>query len=174
MQIQQEHVDRIASVLDMLEADFRERDEAFIAKSKAKELLVRGLIFIIVLVALVNIYFVNHLRGEVSAMTDAMGEMNSHFGSISKRMDNLTGTVTDMRQTVRMLPIVTAQMNEIAGLVESIDGDVDVIQGVIFDTDRRIGTMGIDIQDMSLRFRGLNGIVGGIGRDVEEMARPVP
>ena len=174
MQIQQEHVDRIASVLDKLEADYLERDEAFVAQSKTKELLVRSLIFVIVLVALVNIYFVNYLREEVSAMTEAMVEMNAHFGSVSTRMENLTGTVTDMRQWVRMLPIVSAQMDEIAGLVENIDGDVEDIQGVIFDTDVRIGNMGIDMHDMSLRFRGLNGIVGGIGRDVEQMALPIP
>jgi hypothetical protein len=174
MQLQQEHVDRIAGLLDKLETDFLERDEAFIARSKTKEMIVRGLILIIVLVALVNIYFVNYLREEVSAMTDAMVEMNNHFGSVSTRMDNLTVTVTDMRQWVRMLPIVSAQMNEIAGLVESIDGDVEVIQGVIFDTDQRIGTMGADMQDMSMRFRGLNNIVGGMRRDVEEMARPIP
>lgn len=107
-------------------------------------------------------------------MTDAMVEMNSHFGSVSTRMDNLTGTVSDMRQWVRMLPIVSAQMNEIAGLVENIDGDVEGIQGVMYDTDRRIGNMGMDMHDMSMRFRGLNGIVGGMGRDVEQMARPIP
>jgi hypothetical protein len=103
-----------------------------------------------------------------------MVEMNAHFGSVSTRMENLTGTVTDMRQWVRMLPIVSAQMNEIAGLVENIDGDVAGIEDVIFDTDRRIGTMGADMQDMSMRFRGLNSIVGGMRRDVEEMARPIP
>jgi hypothetical protein len=174
MQIQQEHVDRLASVLDKLEADYLERDEAFIAQSKTKELMVRSLIFVIVLVALVNIYFVNYLREEVSAMTEAMVEMNSHFGSVSKRMDNLTGTVSHMRQWVRMLPIVSAQMDEIAGLVENIDGDVEGIQGVMYDTNRRIGNMGMDMQDMSIRFRGLNGIVGGMGRDVEQMALPIP
>jgi hypothetical protein len=174
MQIQQEHVDRIASVLDKLEVDFVERDEAFLRQSRTRELFVRGLIFVIVLVALVNIYFVNYLREEVSAMTDAMIEMNTHFGSVSQRMDNLTGTVTEMRQSVRMLPIVSAQMNEIAGRVENIDGDVAGIQDVIFDTNHRIGNMGVDMQDMSLRFRSLNGIVGGIGRDVEQMALPIP
>lgn len=174
MQLQQEHVERIAAVLDKLEVDFLERDEAMLAKSKTKELWIRGLILVIVLVALVNIYFVNYLREEVSAMTETMVEMNNHFGSVSTRMENLTGTVTDMRQWVRLLPIVSAQMNEIAGLVENIDVDVAGIEDVIFDTDQRIGTMGADIQDMSLRFRGLNNVVGGMRRDVEEMARPIP
>jgi len=174
MQIQPEHVDRIARVLDKIEADFVERDEAFSQTAKAKELLVRGLIFLTVLVALINIYFVNNLREEVSAMTTAMVEMNSHFGSVSVRMDNLTITVHDLGKRVRMLPIVADQMNEIADLVQNLDGDVHQIEGVISTTGQRIGAMGLDMQDMSMRFRKLNDIVAGMGRDVDHMARPVP
>jgi hypothetical protein len=56
-----EHLEHLSEVLENLEADLAEREEAFGERARGKELLIRVLIFVTVLIALVNLYFVNDL-----------------------------------------------------------------------------------------------------------------
>jgi methyl-accepting chemotaxis protein len=169
-----EHVDHLSEVLENLEADLAEREEAFGERVRGKELVIRVLIFVTVLIALVNLYFVNDLTEEVKAMTQAMNEMNEHFGAVSGRMGSITDTVDTMNDTVHMLPIVAAQMREIAGYTGSLSSDVARIRVSADSVETRVGQLEADTRDMALRFRRVNRSVGQIGADVDQMARPLP
>lgn len=169
-----QHLDNLYEALENLEADLNEREESFGKQARGKELLIRLLIMVTVIIALINVYFVNDLTEEVRSMTRAMNEMNSHFDSVSGRMTNITNTVTSMNETVHMLPIVAAQMNDMAAYSDSMRQDMQRIRESSNGVEQRIQKLDADVLDMAHRFRRLNVSVGRMSIDVDHMSRPVP
>jgi methyl-accepting chemotaxis protein len=174
MNIGPEHVERFSETLENLEADLDKRGEELGERVRGAELVIRILAGVMGLLALANLYFVNDLTEEVKVMIRAMDDMTGHFADVSRRMASMTDTVDAMNDTVRMMPIVAAQIGEISDHVETMRGDVVRMQQITVAVDGRIDTLNGSMLDMAGRFRRVNRSVGAMGQDVEQMARPVP
>ena len=174
MKIGKEHLERLDTALENLEADLEARGEELGEHVQGTERVVGILAAVMGLLALVNLYFVNDLTEEIKEMTRSMEQMTDHFSDVSLRMGSMTQNVDGMRETMGMLPIVAAQMDEISGHVETMGGDVARIRQTTVAVDGRIDLLNRDMLDMAGRFRGVNRNVGLMGRSVEQMSRPVP
>jgi hypothetical protein len=103
-----------------------------------------------------------------------MDEMSGYFARVSVHMGDMRRKVASMTDDVRMVPIVTAQMREIGGHLETMRADVNRMRLSTGAIDERIDGMNLSIADMSGRFRSLNQSIGLMGADVDQMSRAVP
>jgi hypothetical protein len=169
-----EHIERLTETLGHLESDIKRRDDAVRERTRGVDITIRALAGAMGLLALANLYFVNDLTQEVKLMVAALREMTGHFTAVSERMDTMTGTIDGMDRNVALMPVIRDQMHELAGRVDRMGGDVALMRGTAASMDARMDGLNAGIFDMSVRFRGLNRSVSGVGADVDQMARPIP
>ena len=174
MNVGSEHIERLDAVLENLEADLEARGEALGERVRGAELVIRILAAVMGLLALANLYFVNDLTEEIKEMTRSMDQMTDHFSDVSLRMGSMTHSVDSMKDTMGMLPIVAAQMDEISEHVEAMGGDVARIRQTRVAVDERIDLLNRDMLDMAGRFRSVNRSIGVMGRGVGQMSAPIP
>lgn len=160
--------------LTRLEEDLAARSEAMTRRARGVGALIRGLALAMGVLALANLYFVNALTQEVKLMILALQEMTGHFGNVSERMQTMTGTIDAMDRSVALMPVIRDQMREIGEQVDRMAGDVAGMRQTTASMDGRMDALTAGVFDMTLRFRGLNRSVAGMGSDVDQMARPIP
>ena len=121
-----------------------------------------------------NLYFVNDLTQEVRLVIRGMNEMTRHFVAVSERMGDMRRDVVNMESDVSLLPVMDAQVMEIAAHVAAMGWGVADMQRSTEILDREFMRQGAIVGEMAVRFRGLNASVGAMGVNVREMAKPVP
>lgn len=169
-----DQVERLLRSLRRLESDLVERSAQASQRSRGVTTLVRALAIIMGALALANLYFVNDLTQEVRAAIANMDEMTDYFGRVAASMSAIRKTVSTMQDHVRVMPVVTAQTREIAGHMDSMRDSVTGLNGTTTTLQHRMDVMTLTVVDMAHRFRSLNQSVGLMGRDVNQMSRPVP
>jgi hypothetical protein len=125
------------------------------------------------MLALSNLYFVNDLTQEVRLVVAQMDEMTGYFVRVSERMHAMRQEIADMEADVRLLPVIDAQVAEIADHVDAMGMGVAAMERSTAVMDAEIGGMRHALGDMAVRFRRLNSSVGTMGVDVREMAKPL-
>jgi methyl-accepting chemotaxis protein len=169
-----DQVERLLRSLRRLESDLVERTARASQRSRRVENLVRALAVIMGALALSNLYFVNDLTQEVRAAIANMDEMTDYFDRVSATMSAIRQTVSGMQDHVAVMPVVTAQTREIAGRMDSMRDSVTGLNATTTTLKHRMDVMNLTVVDMAHRFRSLNQSVGLMGRDVNQMSRPVP
>jgi methyl-accepting chemotaxis protein len=169
-----DQVERLLRSLRRLESDLVERSAQASQRSRGVATLVRALAIVMGALALANLYFVNDLTQEVRAAIANMDEMTDYFGRVAASMSAIRKTVSTMQDHVRVMPVVAAQTREIAGRMDSMRDSVTGLNGTTATLKHRMDVMNLTVVDMAHRFRSLNQSVGLMGRDVNQMSRPVP
>lgn len=169
-----DRIEHLGQVLSHLEQTLAESEEAFGERARGLALLTKLVVALIAALALSNLYFINDLTQEVQVVITGMDAMTGHLGRVVNRMDGMEDSVTAIGGDVHLMPVLSAQMNDIAGHVEGLNDGVARMQQSAGRMNTRIGAMNLSIADMTARFHGLNLTVGGMGLDVNQMARPVP
>jgi uncharacterized protein YoxC len=169
-----DRIERLSQVLSDLEQALSEGEEASGERTRGVTLLIRVVVVLIAALALANLYFINDLTQEVRVVIAGMEAMTGHIDRIAARMDAMEQSVAAIGGDVHLMPVFSAQMQEIAGHVEGLEDNVAGMQQSADHLNGGIGTMHLSIADMAARFHGLNQAVGGMGVDVNQMARPVP
>jgi len=167
-------IERLNETLSQLEHRLVQSKQAAAARAHGVTTAVRIAAGLTALLALSNLYFINELTQEVRAMIGRMEQMTSHFDHVADRMHAMRLEVDGMQRNVRLMPVMDAQMREIATHVGSMRDSVGRMQGSTEAIDGRVGRMTLSVADMAARFHGLNRSVGGISGDVNQMALPVP
>ena len=169
-----DQITNLLQTMENLEADLAKGIEQTDRKAQLVERFVYTLIAVIGAMSLINIYFVNDLTQEVRLVVRNMNEMHGHFGQVSALMLRMRGTINNMDQNMRLMPIMGEQMAEIGNYTGMMKRDVDQVNTTIANLDHQIGSMNASVWDMSMRFRNVNVTVGNMGQDVNQFARPVP
>jgi methyl-accepting chemotaxis protein len=166
-------VDQILEVLSNAESDIRSRSRENTDTGR-RSLLPRILFALIGCLGLANLYFVNTLTQDIKTIILSMNEMYEHFGHVSARMNDMRDYVSAMEDDIRFMPIIWEQMDKLSVNISSMRSDVTGMRSSVTSMDQRVGSVNASVFDMALRFRELNGNVGQMGVDVNQMSRPVP
>ena len=170
----QDQVTNLLQTMENLEADLAKGIEQTDRKAQRIDRIIYTIIAVIGAMSLINIYFVNDLTQEVRLVVRNMSEMQGHFDQVSTLMLRMRGTINNMDQNMRLMPIMGEQMAEIGNYTGMMKRDVDQVNTTIANLDHQIGSMNASVWDMSMRFRNVNVTVGNMGQDVNQFARPVP
>lgn len=167
-------IERLNETLTQLEQMLGQSEHAAEKRVRGFVSIARIAAALTAVLALANLYFINDLTQEIHAVIARMEQMNSHFDQVADRMNAMRVQVEGMEENVRLMPVMDAQMREIASHVASMRGNVEQMRGITDSTARRIGRMNVSVTDMAARFHHLNASIGAIGGDVNQMALPVP
>lgn len=167
-------IERMNETLHRLEQRLADSKQAAAERARGFILVVRIAAALTALLALSNLYFINDLTQEVRVMIGRMEQMTNHFDQVADRMQAMRLAVDGMQDNVRLMPVMDAQMREIATHVGSMRDSVGRMKGSTAAIDERVARMNLSVGDMAARFHGLNRSVGGISGDVNQMALPVP
>jgi hypothetical protein len=169
--------DRIEQA-DLLLAELQRQVATSVARSALSAGRVGRLIRVfglaMAMLGLSNLYFVNDLTQEVRLVIRGMNEMTGYFVDVSERMGEMRRAVVDMESDVSLLPVMDAQMTEIAAHVGAMGWGVAEMQRSTEVMDRELARQRLIVGEMAVRFRMLNASVGTMGVNVREMAKPVP
>jgi methyl-accepting chemotaxis protein len=124
--------------------------------------------------ALLNLYYVSNMAGDVRVVARSMVEMYTNFGQMSERMQHIRQHVQSMGEQIRMMPVMTEQLQGMRGYMAQMRSDVEGMRDRMAQMQERVGTMNSDIREMAGRFRNMNRSVYGLGADVREMSDVVP
>jgi methyl-accepting chemotaxis protein len=171
---ERDRIERLNQVLCDLEQTLSESEQASGERTRGVTLLIRVVVVLIAAFALANLYFINDLTQEVRVVIAGMDAMSGHIERIAGRMGAMEQSVAAIGGDVHLMPVFSAQMQEIAGHVQGLQDSVADMQQSTDHLHGRIGRMQLSIADMAARFHGLNQAVGGMGVDVNQMAKPVP
>jgi methyl-accepting chemotaxis protein len=169
-----DRLDRLNQVLDQLEQTLIQGEQASGQRARGVAALIKVIVALIAALALSNLYFINDLTQEVRGVIGGMNEMTVHFDRVASRMQAMRTEVGRMEADVRLMPVLQAQMAEMAGQVEQMTDAVDAMEQTTTQLEARLARMKLTIGDMAGRFRGLNQSVGAMGVDVNQMAQPIP
>lgn len=124
--------------------------------------------------ALLNIHYLHVLTQEFRVMLNDMVAMYEHFGRVAERMNDMTVSVTSMEQDVKMMPVITLQMEAMNTDIGSMRDNMTGMSTDVLSMEQRIGTINNDVLEMSQRFRNVNVNVGNMGYNVNQMSDVVP
>ena len=169
-----DRLERLELLLDELQRDCAASAADSGKRARTVARLIRVFGALMALLALSNLYFVNDLTQEVRLVIAQMNEMTGYFVRVSERMHDMRRQVAAMETQVRLLPVIDAQVAQIAVHVDAMGEGVAAMAQSTATIDTEAGRMHHAMDDMAVRFRGLNASVGAMGVDVREMAKPVP
>jgi methyl-accepting chemotaxis protein len=172
--IKRDQIDALNAVLSDLESDLERGPLGDAAGRTDRALWVRLLTALVALLALSNLYFVNDLTDEVALIIDRAQQMTDVFGRVAERMDQIRAEVDDIDQSVVLMPVVSAQMREMASHVQVMGQSVTAMDRSTEGLGGAVATMDGTVRDMTMRFYDLNRTLGAVRIDVDQMARPVP
>lgn len=172
--IDRDRIDALNALLEDLNADIDRDDLPRGRKRRGRRLWLRLLASLVAALALSNLYFVNDLTDEVRLIINRMQEMTALFSRVSARMEQMRVDMAQIDRNVLLMPVVSAQMREMAGHVEVMEQTVSTLDESTGRLSEAITAMDGSVRDMTLRFRDLNRSVGAMGMDVDQMARPLP
>jgi methyl-accepting chemotaxis protein len=124
--------------------------------------------------ALVNLYFINDLSGEVKVVARSMVEMYTNFGQMSERMQRIRIHVQNMAGNVKTMPIMAQQMEGMSGYMGEMRSDVEGMSTRMESMQQHVESMNRDIFEMAVRFQNMNNSVYGLGSDVRDMSNILP
>jgi hypothetical protein len=171
--IERDRIESLSALLADLEKDL-DRQDAGRGRRRGLALWVRLVIGLVAVLALSNLYFVNDLTDEVRLVITRMQEMENLFTRVSERMDAMRGEVAAIEQNVLLMPVISAQMREMATHVAAMQQSVSVMDRATQNLGGSVTAMDASMGEMAVRFHGLNRSVRSMGRDVDQMARPLP
>jgi len=172
--IERDRIEALTELMAALEQDLDRSDSLTGRRSRGVELWVRIVIALVAALALSNLYFVNDLTDEVRLVITRMQEMNSLFTRVSARMDQISVEVDAIERNVLLMPVVAEQMREMSTHVRVMEQSVSFMDRAAARLGDSVAVMDVNLHDIAVRFHGLNRSVGGMGVDVNQMARPLP
>jgi len=136
--------------------------------------VMRAIFILLSCFMLMNIHFMHVLTQEFRVVVNNMVEMYEHFGRVSSRMGDMTTYVSHMADDVKMMPVITLQMQAMNKNITSMSHNTQSMVSTMQGMDQQIDTLNHDVFSMANHFRSLKANVGSMGSDINGMSQIVP
>ncbi|MBF0161634.1 MAG: hypothetical protein HQL88_05025 [Magnetococcales bacterium] len=134
--------------------------------------LIRVVLSVLGVSSIIVIFSVIKLTDDMSKMISSMDAMYTHFGGMSKDMNQITHSVKSMGKNIEGIPTIALAM-------QRMNGDVKGMQETVVGMSRNVHAMEgnilrIDggVWEMSGRFNSVTGAVNHLNYNVNQMAKP--
>ncbi len=112
------------------------------------------------------------LSTQVTRISDAVGSMNSHFTSVSRKMNHIQDSVMAMETQIGLLPDIeqyTTIMNQEMG---TITLNIHAMEASVGNINQQFNDMRYMIDEISTSIRYMNGEVQVINHEMNRMSEP--
>jgi len=110
---------------------------------------------------------------QLPQMTTAMLEMNDKFSSVSKNMARMDRVIDEINSDMQSLPQIIGHVDRVNSSLLTMNGGVSMIGEDMVRIDNSIGGITLSVTDMRNSFYYMEGNVGGMGRDVNNLSQPM-
>lgn len=107
------------------------------------------------------------------AMADDMQEMRVDFNAVTAEMRTMETSVAALDGYVEPMPSIFSSVDAMSLNMTSMREDLASVAGDMGRIQDRMGSLGGSLQAMDRKLIDMSGAVGGIGRDVNIMSRPM-
>lgn len=135
--------------------------------------IIRGVLFLLAIVAAVVLYLIQDLAQDMRAMTQNMVGMYEHFADVSRDMKTITGSVTQMNVNVRSLPPMKERMVLMGRDMDRMNQNVQSMERDVTVMDQNLAIINGGVGEMAGRFELLTRTTQGMGYNVNQMSQPV-
>lgn len=146
-----------------------------IAKERAKaNAVIRVVLVLLACLALLNLHFMHVMTQEFRTMIKDMVAMHEYFGRVAERMSDMTGYVASMEEGIKLMPVINEQMTGMNKDVSGMKNNLTSMTANVAAMDQQVSSINQGVGTMAQHFRTLNGNVGNIRQDVNQMSGVVP
>ncbi len=173
MTTEQQMIDLFHRAISDLDAQMVEENRIGLTISRRTNRIIRGVLILLAVVALLVLYLINDLTQNMITMTHNMVSMYEHFGDVSRDMDTITGSVTQMNANVRSLPFMKERMVIMSRDMAIMNGNVKSMDQDVAAMDQNVAVITAGVGEMAGRFDLLTRSTQGMGYNVNQMSQPV-
>jgi uncharacterized protein YoxC len=124
-------------------------------------------------IAVLMIAMIGAFTSKMGDMMVALDTMNRQFTSMAGNMRQMRHTMDTMNTHISLLPIIASETSLMTVTVGSLEGTVSTMSGEVGTINQGIGNITQDVGQMTGTFRVLEPTVQGIGRNVNQMSKPM-
>ena len=133
---------------------------------------IRAGIIILGVIAFSILILLLTLSSQITRISDVVANMNSHFNSISVKMDQIQDHMISMEVQVASLGVIDAHTAEIDGNMVAIGHDMEAMQHTVDSISRRLTGVRDNVSNISVSIDRMNVEVHAMGQDMHQMAKP--
>ncbi len=112
------------------------------------------------------------LSTQVTRISDAVGSMNTHFTSVSDKMNHIHGSILGMETQIALLQDIEQYTTIMNQEMTSITSNMNAMESSIGQIDDQFRSIRYMIDDISVTIHNMNGEVQSINYEMNRMSEP--
>jgi uncharacterized protein YoxC len=133
---------------------------------------IRAGLIILFVIAFSILVLLLTLTSQINRISNVVGSMNTHFSSVSVRMDEITEYLTLMETQVAHLESISGNMSimetEVAGISES----TGAIEGSVGSVGQQMTGSRVNVESIAVTMNAMNHEVQAMSAEMHRMAKP--
>lgn len=165
---------RIADHLERTAVEIRRNQVDDSQREKRTHRSIQTMVAVLAAVALLNLYFVGELAQEIQLMIRNMDHATNQLEDMSDRMGGMRRHVGSMGENVSMLPIVVEQMGSMSTEMGFMESDLRGVRESMQDMTTNVEHLAGEVDSMRVIFREVNGKLIVMRQNVRQISDVVP
>lgn len=112
------------------------------------------------------------LSAQITRISDVVAEMNTHFTSISTKMNGIRDDMVTMEKRVTLMASLSKNTGTLAEQMGLIAGDMDAIDVTMGGTARHLNAVRGEVGNIASAIDRMNGEVLSMSAEMHRMAKP--
>lgn len=112
------------------------------------------------------------LSAQITRISDVVAAMNTHFTSVSAKMDGIRDDMVTMEKRVTLMASLSKNTGALAKQMSLIAGDMDAIDATMGGTAQQLGIVRGEVGNIAAAIDRMNGEVLSMSAEMHRMAKP--
>ncbi|MGD8957486.1 MAG: hypothetical protein PVJ03_09130 [Chromatiaceae bacterium] len=112
------------------------------------------------------------LSSQINRISSVVGAMNTHFSSITLRMDEISQNLASMEVQVAQLQSIEQSTAMMRVEMEQISANMTTIQASVLNIGAHMAGARQNVENISMTMGAMNAEVQGMGAEMHRMAKP--
>lgn len=113
------------------------------------------------------------ITASMDHMLNDVAQMHGNFGQVAQNVQDMELAVTALRQYVATMPNISHSVAGLGNDMQGMDGYMYDIELSVASMEQMVSSLRQDMYLMHAKFVDLNRSVGSMGRNVNQMSRPM-
>jgi len=166
--LQQQYLRAISSFEGILLGQMKVKSDL----SDRLNLSIKAGLVILSIIAISILTLLLMLSSQVTRISDAVGSMNTHFTSVSRKMNHIQDSVLAMETQIALLSDIEQYTTIMNQEMTNITSNVHAMESSVSQIDDQFRSIRYMIQDISTSIHHMNGEVQTINYEMDRMSEP--
>lgn len=133
---------------------------------------IRAGLIILFIIAFSILVLLLTLSSQITRISDVVGAMNTHFSSVSLRMDEITEHLGSMEVQVAQMRSIEENTAVMQVEIKAIVEDTAVIEGSVGSIGQQMTGTRVNVENIALTMNAMNNEVQAMSAEMHRMAKP--